>query len=144
MSKSPLVSPPCGATPVPSRPTYLPKENQRAYAFVLLWSTQKGERMELQQPDNADEGEDTPLHGAQFLTAVRKNVSELKRRVDALHTKQEEVQQGQVTILSELRKLNGLVSSLGNEVNEVKRQRTQGQPRVALGWPMGFTQHSTG
>ena len=24
MSKSPLVSPPCGATPVPSRPTYLP------------------------------------------------------------------------------------------------------------------------
>ena len=25
MSKSPLVSPPCGATPVPSRPTYLPE-----------------------------------------------------------------------------------------------------------------------
>ena len=99
--------------------------------------------MELQQPDNADEGQDTPLHGAQFLTTVRKNVSELKRRVDALHTKQEEVQQGQETILSELRKLSGLVSLLGNDVNEVKRQRTQGQPQVALGWPMGFTQHWT-
>ena len=97
------------------------KGNQCAYAFVLFWSTQKGARMELQQPDNADEGQDTPLHGAQFLTAVRKTVSELKRRVDALHTKQEEVQQGQETILSELRKLNGLVSSLGNDVNEVKR-----------------------
>ena len=119
------------------------KGNQRAYVFVLFPSTQKGARMKLQQPDNADEGEDTPLHGAQPLTTVRKNVSELKRRVDALHTKQEEVQQGQETILSELRKLNGLVSSLGNDVNEVKHQRTQDQPQVALGWPMGFTQHST-
>ena len=102
------------------------KGNQRAYSFVLFWSTQNGARMELQQPDNGDEGEVTPLHGAQFLTTVRKNVSEWKQRVDALHRKQEEVQQGQETILSELRRLNGLVSSLCNDVNEVKRQRTQG------------------
>ena len=99
--------------------------------------------MELQQPDNADGGEDTPLHGAQFLTTVRKNVSELKRRVDALQMKQEEVQQGQETISSEFRKLNGLVSLFGNDVNEVKHQRTQGQPQVALGWATGFAQHST-
>ena len=48
-------------------------------------------------------------------------MSKLKRQVDALHTKQEEVQQGQETILSELKKRNGLVSSLGNDVNEVTR-----------------------
>ena len=53
--------------------------------------------------------------------------------MDALHTKQEEVQQGQETILSELRNLNGLVSSLGNDSNEVKRQRTTGSTWVAHG-----------
>ena len=53
------------------------KGNQRAYVFVLFWSTQKGARMELQQPDNAEEGEDTPLHGAQFPTTVGKKVSVL-------------------------------------------------------------------
>ena len=52
----------------------------------------------------------TPPHGAGLLTTVRKNPSELKRQVDALHTKQEEVQQGQETILSQLRTFNGLVS----------------------------------
>ena len=99
--------------------------------------------MKLQQPDNAEEGQDTALHGAEFLTTVRKNVTEWKRRTDALHRKEEEVQQGQETILSELRKLNGLVSSLVNDVNEVKRQRTQGQRQLALRWPMGPTRPST-
>ena len=39
MSKSPLVSPPCGATPVPSRPTYLPPQlhlHARLTAFHIL------------------------------------------------------------------------------------------------------------
>ena len=84
--------------------------NQSAYTVVLFWSTEKGAGMKLQQPDNADERQNTPPQDAQFLTTVRKKTSELTRRVDALHTKQEEVQQGQETILWQLRILNGLVS----------------------------------
>ena len=41
MSKSPLVSPPCGATPVPSRPTYLPTG---AYVDVPGYATLSGLR----------------------------------------------------------------------------------------------------
>ena len=34
MSKSPLVSPPCGAIPVPSRPTYLPPLGGAFFGFA--------------------------------------------------------------------------------------------------------------